>query len=876
MIGTKLAHYEITSHIGSGGMGDVYQAIDTKLGRSVAIKFLSEAFSYDTERVARFQHEARVLASLNHSNIAAIHGLEEIDSRHFLVMELVSGETLAERIKRGAIPIEEALPIAKQIAEALEAAHAKGIIHRDLKPANIKVSPDGKVKVLDFGLAKAFQGEQNTTLSNSPTLMSGSVPGLILGTAAYMSPEQAKGKETDRTLDVWAFGCVLYEMLTGRTVFQGETIGEILAEVFKSAPDWTRLPADTPPAIRRLLRRCLQKDSKLRLRDIGDARIEIHETQSGVQDAVVTPVAATSRREWLAWISSLALVVLMAAAGIVWMRRAVSSVPPASEMRLEITTPPASDPSSIAISPDGRKIVFEATTEGVSRLWLRSLDSVSARPLERTDNAIIPFWSPDSRSVGFFADGKLKSIDIDGGIVQTLATAARPRGGTWNSDGTILFGPAVGLFRIPAIGGEPVGMTGLDGGAGFFQPYFLPDGRHFLYFQRSSAGSNALYVGQIDGLEKRRLLDAESSAVYVPSGQLLFVRQGTLFAQNFDAVRMEVTGNPFPVAENVRRTDANAPRVALSASAAGPIAYRAGFGSGQRQFVWFDRSGKEIAKVGASDNESSLEPSLSPDGRQVALRRIVNGNSDIWFLELERAVLRRFTFDDTSESFPTWSADGKRIVFGSPRKDKVDLYLKSTSGSGNEELLLSTAQNKSAMDWSLDAHFLLFRSQTRDGTYDLWAMSMDGERKPFPVVQTSFDEPDGQFSPDGKWIAYQSNESGRFEIYIQPFPGPGSKTRISNNGGAQLRWRRDGKELFYVALDGRLMAVPIQFGANGQAVEPGAPVPLFVTRLGGAVTSSNRPQYMVSRDGQRFLMNTIAEEAGTSSITVILNWKAKP
>jgi len=872
MIGTKLAHYKITSHLGSGGMGDVYQATDSRLGRSVAIKFLPEAFSHDSERVARFEREARVLASLNHPHIAGIYGLEESGERKFLVMELVDGETLAEWIERGPIPVEESLGIAKQICEALEAAHEKGIIHRDLKPANVKITPEGKVKVLDFGLAKAFEAEASkANLSQSPTLsMAATNAGVILGTAAYMSPEQAKGRTVDKRTDIFAFGAVLYEMLTGRQAFEGEDIADILSRVLQREPDWTLLPANVPRRIGELLRRCLEKNVKNRRSDATDVRFDIEQALSEPPETAAVPAGSGTReRLWM----SVAIVFLIVIAALTvpavrYLREAAPASPP--EMRLEITTPPTNDPASLAISPDGQKIVFAATSGG-SRLWVRSLDSASARQLAGTDNASFPFWSPDSRSIGFFADGKMKRIDIDGGSLQVLANAVAPHSGTWNRDGVILFafGAIKPIFSISATGGASTAVTRLQASQlrshGF--PQFLPDGRHFLYHVSGSPEARGVYIGQLDGPETRRLLDADNAAAVYASGQLLFVRQGMLFAQHFDPDRLTLTGNPFPVGDT-GGVPANV--TVVSASAAGPVVYRP-ISGGERQFFWIDRSGKDVGKVGNSDGANPLDPTLSPDGRHVALSRNVNGISNIWLLDLSRSVLSRFTFDAFSTMRPMWSPDGSRIVFQSNKNGVNDLYQKSASGAGTEELLLATPQGKMPTDWSRDGRFLLYRSDDSKTGLDLWALPLDGDRKPFPVVQTDFDERDGQFSPDGKWVAYQSNESGRFEIYVQSFPGPGGKTQISTDGGAQVRWRHDSKELFYIGLDDRLIAVPIRFASNGQSIEPDSPVPLFSTHIGGAVLTINRQQYAISADGQRFLMNTISDET-TSPITVILNW----
>jgi eukaryotic-like serine/threonine-protein kinase len=854
--GTKLGTYEIVGLLGKGGMGEVYRARDSKLKREVAIKILPDAFARDDDRVARFQREAEVLASLNHPHIAAVYDFADVADSRFLVLELVEGETLADRIVRGPIPIKESLEIVKQIAEALEAAHEKGIIHRDLKPANIKLTPDGSAKVLDFGLAKAREPAIATDVSNSPTMISGSIPGMIMGTAGYMSPEQANGKEADRTSDVWAFGCVLYEMLTGQRAFEGSTVTEIFAGILKTDPDWRRLPKDTPENIRRLLRRCLQKDRKLRLRDIGDVRVEIDEAGETKTDPDEIQ-RSSRRRERLVWSLAVTALIVVAAA------LAFRPVPVAPEMRVDINTPPTSDPLSLAISPDGRRIVFVATS-GTSGLWLRSLDSTSARPLNGTENASSPFWSPDSRSIAFFAEGKLKRLDIDGGSAQTLTTVGPTRGGTWGRDGVILFTPTptAPIARISATGGAPAQVTRLmPGQPVHIGPHFLPDGNHFLYYAPSLTEGSAIYVGSLDGAVPRRLIEAQSPAVFTSSEHILFIRQGTLFAQAFDIKRLDVTGDPFSVAEQV---------ITMSASAGGPIAYRTGSGI-QRQFLWLDRGGRSQT-VGNSDGAAPLDPALSPDSRHVALQRTVNGNPDVWLLELERSVLTRFTFDPAVDAYPIWSPDGSRIVFSSPRKAARDLYLKAATGAGNEELLLTTPQAKMATDWSRDGRFLLFG--TLAGNADIWALPMDGDRKAFPVVQTTFNERLAQFSPDGKWIAYESNESGRYEVYAQAFPTSGGKWQISTNGGAMARWGRDGKELFYVGLDGRLMSAPTTFSPDGRALQPGTPVALFMTHIGGAVQGTNRHQYMVSPDGQRFLMNTITEEA-TSPITVILNWRPK-
>jgi eukaryotic-like serine/threonine-protein kinase len=863
MIGTKLAHYEITSHIGSGGMGDVYQATDTKLGRSVAIKFLPDAFSHDTERVARFQREARVLASLNHQNIATIHGVEEIGTRHFLVMELVPGETLADRIKHGAIPIEEALPIAKQIAEALEEAHEKGIVHRDLKPANIKLTPDGKVKVLDFGLAKFWEAGPSPIASNSPTLLGATTPGMIMGTAAYMSPEQARGKSVDRSADIWALACVLYEMLSGRKTFDGETVTDILSAIVRSEPDWSALPKDVPPHVRRLLHRCLEKDRRRRLSDAGAVLLEFQQTP---EDAAV-PVP-TSRRERWAWLAAVVFGLAFAIALVIALR----PTPAPPEMRVDIQTPSTTAPFEFALSPDGRYIVFVASGDGPQRLWLRALDQTGARPLPGTDGADYPFWSPDSRSIGFFASNKLYRIDIAGGTLQFLAYAAAGRGGAWNANGTILFSPNLAgpLSRIAAAGGEPVAVTKLDPPRQVNHrfPQFLPDGRHFSFYATGSPEASGIYLGSLDEDKPKRLTASDTAGAYLDPDQLVFVRQGTLVAQQLDMARGELKGDPITLADPVGYDGGN--NIGAFSVSHDQIAYRAG-SAGRVQLTWFDRAGKAVGVAGEPDANGLNYPALSPDGRRVAVSRAVQGNRDIWLMDLVRGGLTPFTFDAASDLMAIWSPNGMRIAFISNRKGPFHVYVKPSSGVGVEELLLERAIPQ---DWSKDGRFLLYYEQGPKTGRDLWALDISmKDEKPRMVAKTPFEETMAQFSPDGRWVAYQTNESRRFEIVVQPFPEPTGKWQISTGGGIEPRWRADGKELYFIAPDARLMAVPVQ--ASGPAFQAGTPVALFPTRiLGGGALATNQPQYAVSRDG-RFLINQPVEESTTTPITLILNWSPK-
>jgi serine/threonine protein kinase len=861
MIGTKLAHYEITSHLGTGGMGEVYEALDTKLGRSVAVKFLPEAFAGDADRVPRFAREARVLASLNHPNIAAIYGVEDSGGRKFLVMELVPGETLADQIRRGPLPVDEALAAATQMAVALEAAHQKGVVHRDLKPANIKITPQGQVKVLDFGLAKAFAGEAvEVQLSNSPTLgVAGTNAGLIMGTAAYMSPEQAKGKETDRACDIWAFGCVLYEMLSGRAAFEGETIGEILGSVFKSEPDWAALPPSTPPSIVVLLKRCLQKDPSRRLRDIADARFQIEEAAAEPVSRPVLPAARKSG-ERLLWIAAVLALAVGLAFSIAFNRGAPAGLP---EMRLEISTAPGSDISGFSLSPDGRQLAYRAAVDGKPQLWLRSLESETAQPLMGTENGSMPFWSPDSRSIGFFADGQLKRIDIAGALVRSLADAPVARGGAWASDGTILFAHSSvePLYRIPAGGGKSQPATELKAPhRGHRYPQFLPDGRHFVFFAFGPTESQGVYVGSLDSMETQRLMDSDSTAFFTPPDYLLFARQGAVLAQRVDLKAFKTIGDPLPVARQATTQTGFVADLALSTSGVGPIAYRPD--AGERQLRWVGRSGQQLEFLGGPDAAQPAAPRISPDGRTVILERLVSGRFNLWLMETTRDVRQRFTTSPAYEYDPLWSPDGNRIVYGSTRKGAVDLYEKPLSG-GAETVLLESPESKNAYDWSPDGRWIVYAVQNPTTGRDLWALPMEGEKKPVAIAQTPYEEEEARFSPDGRWVAFESNESGRYEIYIQAFPGAGRKSQISSGGGRFPQWRKDGKELFYLRPDNRLVAQSVNL--SGSVVEPGSATPLFSLSPGGT--------YTAAPDGQRFLLNEITKPA--APITILLNWRPR-
>ena len=848
-------------------MGEVYRARDVTLKRDLAIKVLPESFVRDAERLSRFRREAEVLASLSHPHIATIYDVGEFGDGRFLALELVEGETLAARLVRGPLPLDESLRIGVQIARALEAAHARGITHRDLKPANIQLTPAGDVKVLDFGLAKV--APDAGSVADSPTTLSATAPGMIVGTAPYLPPEHIKGVEGGNTADVWAFGCVLYEMLCGRRAFDGDTASEILASVLKVEPEWRQLPP-IPDGIANLLRRCLRKDRTHRLQSIGDARIEL---EDALTDPPVKTAAQSSKTPRWSYgvIAALALIAVIAAVAALSPVRA----PIAPEMRLEIGVPATIAPTSLAISPDGLQLVYVADLDQRPHLWIRRLDSGATRALPGTDYPQFPFWSPDSKSLGFFGNGKLKRLDIAGGSPKILADAPQGYGGSWGAGGIILFcADNRDLFRISAEGGEPTQVTHLDrpSQTSHRQPWFLPDGRHFLYFATGSEG-RGIYVDSLDESKPRRLLgaDTDGGPVLTASGHLLFVREKTLFAQQLDPTSLELRGSALPLAESVMGDGTTG---AFSASSAGPIVYRTGSESGGKELIWFDRSGREMERLGSPDIANLWMWSLSPDGSRVALGRTVQGNFDVWLLEARRGILTRFTVDPGFDWAAVWSPDSGRLAY----RHEGQLYERSLAGApGTETALLSSTTVDTPTDWSRDGRYLVFHRDDPKTRQDLWALPFDRNGRPGkPIVlnQTNAVEEMGQLSADGKWLAFQSSESGQAEIYVEPFPGPGPKSRVSTNGGIQARWRRDGRELFYLASDGRLMAVPIRAGSTASAIEVGTAIPLFWTHMYGTLRSSQAffPQYSVSPDGQRFLINTLFQ-LNAGPITVMLNGK---
>lgn len=891
--GHRLGPYEIVSALGSGGMGEVYCARDSTLGRHVAIKVLPERFALDADRLARFKREAHILASLNHTNIAGIYGLEESSAMRALVLEFVDGPTLADRIAHGPLAIDEALAVARQIADALEAAHDQGIVHRDLKPSNIKLRPDGIVKVLDFGLAKALDHPSAAAVDAtvSPTITSPALThaGIILGTAAYMSPEQARGRAADRRSDLWAFGCVLYEILTGVRAFGGSDVSDSLAAVIRDEPDWKALPQRTPVAIRRLLRRCLAKDRKERIADASTARLEIDAARA--RDASEDVDRSESRpplwrRPSTAWAVAIAAIAVAAAISRIALTQAsdddtrvVQAIVPPAENTV-VGAPSflvATQALSIALAPDGRSLAYVASgPSGPWRIWLRPLGEGVAHPLAGTEGGTRPFWSPDSRSIAFFADNKLKRVDIGGGPVLTICdNPGTAGGGTWNTAGVIVFGIGLvagssgPLYRVEASGGTPVQITAFEATVPDTKdvtPSFLPDGRHFLYTRLSSTTMPSTYIGALDESGSTRLMDGATNVQYA-AGRILFLRGTTLVAQPFDAQRLVLSGEVAPVLEGVM-VDPFSRTGVFSVSSSGILAYRSSLQPAPSQLTWFDRSGRVSGVLGEPGDYNTVN--LSPDGTRAAVTlRDADGNLDVWLVDIARGVRTRFTFDAADETQALWSPDGTRIVFDSLRSGRVHPYQKSATGSGNEDQVDASSVPKYPTSWSPDGAFLVSNSpagSARTGN-DLWIVPLAGDRKPFVYLQTPFQETRAQFSPDGKWIAYGSTESGRFEVYVAPFPGPGRAWRVSAAGGNSPRWRRDGRELFFVSADSMLMSVDVD-GRSASFVV-GQVQPLFSIRMRDQTLGI---PYSVTADGQRFLVNTPVDRNAATPISLVINW----
>jgi serine/threonine-protein kinase len=892
--GVRLGPYEVTAQIGVGGMGEVYRATDTNLRRAVAIKVLPESVSKDPDRLARFQREAEILATLNHPNVAQIYGLERADGQTALVMELVDGPTLADQIVRGAMPTDEALPIAKQIAEALEAAHEQGIIHRDLKPANIKIRSDGTVKVLDFGLAKATEPVSATShsASRSPTITASSITeaGVILGTAAYMSPEQARGRAVDKRADIWAFGCVLYEMLTGRAAFLGETLSDTIAGVLEREPDWHDLPASMPSRLQDLVRRCLHKDPKRRLRDIGDAMNEIAELLNplsvGVEAApLVRPSASSYRLAVL--VSAAAVLGGVVTASLLWIMKPWALASPnrvvqfvAASDGIDALEPSGLD-RDLAISPDGTRLVYVAGGTGPVRLVSRSLAELRTTPLWDRGTPRAPFFSPDGQWIGFFESvGAVQKISASGGPATeiTRGVSGAARGGSWGADNKIVFAttdPGIGLSRISADGGEPEVLTRPDRAKGeldHFWPEVLPGARAVLFTIVSTGSIDAAQIALLN-LEtnvKKVLVRGGTHAQYVQTGHLVYGAAGGLYAVPFDLESLEVTGSPVKVLEQVAVTGDGAVNAAVSQD--GTLGYvRPAVGGTARTLVWVDRKGHEDSIT--APPRPYIYPRLSPDGTRVALE-VWDQDRDIWIWNLARETLTRLTDQPGRDGFPVWTPDGARLVFGSARDGSTNLFWRSADATGPVERLTTSGKNQFPYSISRSGNQLVVREDDLETGFDISVVSLIGDRRATSLIRTGFNELNAEISPDGRWLAYQSNESGQDEIYVRPFPQVStSLSQISKNGGTRPLWSHNSQELFYLAPDG-LYAVPV---AVGTRFEAGRPTRVTERRYFSETAFIGRT-YDVSPDGQRFLMiKGGGANGGTArpELIVVQNWSAE-
>jgi Tol biopolymer transport system component len=871
-------------------MGEVYKAHDPRLAREVAIKVLTASCSVDPDRLRRFEQEARAAAALNHPGILAVFDIGTHDGSPYIVSELLAGETLRARLAAGPLPLRKTVDYAIQIARALAAAHDKGILHRDLKPENVFVTTDGHVKILDFGLAKLVEPDAaRGNASQLPTVAANTEPGMMLGTMGYMAPEQVRGQPVDHRTDLFAFGALLYEMVSGQRAFPGATPADTITAVLeKQPPDAPLTERHIPPGLGRIIDRCLEKTPVARFQSTRDLTfaLEALDTSSSASGAQVAPAAVVrgaSSGAWrLAAIGLLVAVVILAWPALQYFLRPSPEAPLA---RFGVDTPPTPESFSFALSLDGRQLAFVAAEKGVPRVWTRPLDQMTAQPVAGTEGASGVFWAPNAKSVGFFADNKLKRVDLPGGAPLELADAPLGRGGTWNRDDVILFAPSTtaGLSRVAATGGPVTVVTKPGNGQGSHRwPQFLPGGHRFLFFSAlGQLATRGVYVASLDGGDPVMVTPSDAAGLFAPPGYLLLGVQGSLVVRRFDPEGGKVSGEPAIVAQSLGMDDGTL-RSAFAVSESGVIAYRSGTGGNRRQLHWIDRSGKVLGTVGTPDETALAFPTLSPDGRYVAVARTGGsdrtgqGGADVWLIEVARASVSRFTSDPDADTRPVWSPDSSRIVFASTRKGSWTLFEKPANRSHDEQPLVGVAQaNVAPLDWSSDGRYLLYSAQDPKTASDLWALPMSGGGAAIPIATSSFDETQGEFSPDGHWIVYVSNETGRNEVYVRRFPD-GSGTQVSIDGGRFPRWKRDGHELFFLSPDNHMLATPLTVSADGRTATPGVPVPLFVTHLasGANIPTSgyiSRPQYVVAPDG-RFLMNVSLEDLAAPPITVVLNW----
>src|SRR5262245_4344342 len=893
-----IAHYRILSKLGAGGMGEVYLAEDTKLGRKVALKLLPAEFNRDAGRMRRFEQEARAASALNHPNILTIFEIGEANEGRYIATEFIDGQTLRERLKGDRLAPSAALDIASQIAAALTTAHEAGIVHRDIKPENVMLRRDGVVKVLDFGLAKLTDHNPAAVDSQAPTIAKAHTdPGTVMGTVGYMSPEQVRGQEADHRADIFSFGVILYEMLSGQRAFSGDSAVEVMNAILKEdPPELCETNTKISPQHEKIVRRCLEKKTEhsftsARVLAFALAALPARsgsriETQAPAP-AVAKNVGASSlqNRERLTW---LAVTLLLRMLGFVW---TYFTRQPATDTRVfktSILPPEKSSFEHIAVSPDGRHLAFTAATGGKVQLWVQALDSTEARPLAGTLGATFPFWSPDSRFIGFFAEGWLKKIEVTGGTVQKLCEAGIPYGGAWSNAGVILFRRvSEGLFRVSATGGETTQVTSIDRPRqeiDHFYPAFLPDGRHFLYYvQSGQKETRGVYIGSLDGPRKRRLLDDITPIRYMAAvpgdtaggaGWLVFKRDDALLARRFDARRLEFTGEAFSLSDKVG-SDAIFPTYStFSVSDNGVLVFDPSLKRQRRQYWWVDRRGQRINSLDAAGG--FYQPWLSPEEKRFIADRHdpLTGTQDLWLYEVSGGnPPQRFTFDPANDACPIWSPQGSRIVWASTRVGGImNLYQQAANGAGEETLLQKTDYPKLPTDWSRDGRFIIYYQADPKTKRDIWVMPApgSGEEKPRPVVRTEANDTAGTLSPDGRWLAYASDETGRFEVYVQSFPDGGGKRQVTTGGGSAPRWGQKGWELFYYSGDGWLMAAPVRIG---ESFETGAASQLFEFRA-GTIMITFLPPYAVTADGQRFLINTVIEREPNAPLTVVTNWTA--
>lgn len=868
--GARLGPYEILAPIGAGGMGEVYRARDARLDRTVAIKILRTSLSDSEHLRQRFEREAHAVSSLSHPHICALYDVGHHDGMDYLVMEFLEGETLAARIRKGPLPTNELLRYAIELADALDLAHRQGLVHRDLKPGNIMLTRSG-TKLLDFGLAKLIPSPDVAQSATAPPTATSPLTtrGTIVGTYQYMAPEQLEGADVDVRTDIFAFGCVLYEMATGHQAFEGKTQAGVIAAILEREPVSvsTHQPR-TPPALERLIRTCMAKDPADRRQTMHDLLLDLKWISEGGSEIGLPAIVSARRRlaGRLGWVA--AGIFLAAALGLAGIRyrdagREIRVV------RASIPAPAKTEyflvdvfPGPAAVSPDGRRVVFTAKEQTRPvQLWVRDLDSDAAHPLAGTDGAAYPFWSPDNHTVGFFAEGKLKRTEISGGPVFTLCKAENGKGGTWNRDGTILFAAThnSGIYRVAAAGGEAKPVTAIDTTQTRVShrfPHFLPDGRHFLYFARGaiSQGADNLMVASLDDGAGRPLMPAESNAIYA-SGHLLFMKQETLMARPFDPRRLRFAGEAFPIAENVLHIGAAALGI-FSASQNGVLVYHTG-GLSLAELTWMDPTGKPIGTIG--DPAGYAWTRISPDGEQIAveIEDPSTGKNDIWIVDVERGVRTRVTFEPAAEESPIWSPDGSTIVYASARQGQLDLYRRLLTGSGRDELLLQSANDKFPSDWHPEGHLILYETEG-----DVWVLPLSGDRQPYPLMQSRFQETNAVFSPDGEWIVYRSDESGQSEVYMTSFPGPGRKWQVSSGGSMHVGWPRKDDRIWFVSAEGNLTTVEVRLDRASPRI--GAPKELFsVLQTNGGT---------VAADGQRILLSW-QSQFSADHLNLVVNWR---